>query len=93
MVSSEQIKRMFFDLKGGGNRKKRCGCIETKVITFGSSIWIQDTDLMCKKHWQEHVKEFSKQNAARIKRDIADSPRKNKHKRSRKKDDSVETDS
>lgn len=90
MVSSEQIKRKFLDYKGGSNRKKRCGCIETKILTFGSAIWIQDTELMCSKHWQLHRIEFSKQSDSRI--DLEKSSKNNKRKKKLKKDDN-ETES
>ena len=89
MVSSEQIKRKFVDLKKS-HRKKRCGCIETRVLSLGSIIWIQDFELMCKKHRDEHKKEF----AANLKKRVVattNSSKKLKNKRRRKKDE-VETD-
>lgn len=78
MVSSEDIKRRFLSYKNGSNRKKRCGCIETKIITLGSYVWVQDFELMCKKHRLDHKKEFDKAMGSRI---FAEKTKKNKNKR------------
>jgi hypothetical protein len=90
MVSSEQIKRKFLNYTTGINRKKRCGCIETRIVMMGSASWIQDIDLLCKKHRDEFIKEFKTQTSNRV---LAESSKKNKRKVKSKKDDDVETKS
>jgi hypothetical protein len=47
-------------------RKKRCGCIEMKILTYGSSSWIQYLDGMCQQHTKEFLKEFKKQQQSRV---------------------------
>lgn len=62
--SSRSLRYQFVDKSN--LRKKRCGCLEIKIMSFGSFDWIQYSDGLCRKHLQDFLKECNRQQKIRI---------------------------